>query len=231
MRTYLPAISMCSEILDRLDYSQLADNLAEKGYGIIENFLEDTEVNRLRKFIEQQRQEGELQKAGIGTGTDYQVDRSIRGDLIQWIDPDQIGPETAGTITSAYIDSLKDLSRYLNRTLFLSLKDTEIHYTVYPMGTVYKRHLDQFRQNDHRRLSVLCYLNSNWQEADGGQLRLYFPPTSNSAETSRDILPIGGRLVVFRSDLLEHEVLPATRPRYSLTGWLLDQLSELTQLY
>ncbi|MCB0627245.1 MAG: 2OG-Fe(II) oxygenase, partial [Saprospiraceae bacterium] len=36
----------------------------------------------------------------------------------------------------------------------------------------------------------------------------------------REILPVGGRLVLFRSELLEHEVLPARRERYSLTGWL-----------
>ena len=206
-------------------YNQLADDLAEKGYGIIENFLTEAETGRLRKFIEQQRSDGELQKAGIGSGLDYQVDKSIRGDLIQWIDP-----EEAGEVTNRYLTQLRELSQYLNRTLFLSLKDAEIHYTVYPVGTVYQRHFDQFRQNDHRKLSVLCYLNEDWQETDGGQLMLYFPSTSKQAETSLNILPKGGRLVVFRSDLLEHEVLPASRPRYSLTGWLLDQISDLTYL-
>ena len=206
-------------------YNQLADDLAEKGYGIIEDFLTEAEIERLRKFIEQQRSDGELQKAGIGSGLDYQVDKSIRGDLIQWIDP-----EEAGEVTNRYLTQLRELSQYLNRTLFLSLKDAEIHYTVYPVGTVYQRHLDQFRQNDHRKLSVLCYLNEDWQETDGGQLRLYFPSTSKQAETSLNILPKGGRLVVFRSDLLEHEVLAASRPRYSLTGWLLDQISDLTYL-
>ncbi|MDQ2656958.1 MAG: 2OG-Fe(II) oxygenase, partial [Bacteroidota bacterium] len=45
-----------------------------------------------------------------------------------------------------------------------------------------------------------------------------------------DILPVLGRMVCFRSDQLEHEVLPATRPRLSLTGWLLDQYADLRNL-
>src|SRR3546814_5029992 len=28
-----------------------------------------------------------------------------------------------------------------------------------------------------------------------------------------------GRLVVFRSDLIPHEVMPCSQPRWSLTGW------------
>ena len=88
--------------------------------------------------------------------------------------------------------------------------------TIYPIGSFYKRHLDQFKKDDHRKLSVICYLNENWREDEGGQLRVYFP-----AET-KDFFPTAGRLVCFRSDLLEHEVLPATRERLSLTGWLLD---------
>jgi SM-20-related protein len=45
-----------------------------------------------------------------------------------------------------------------------------------------------------------------------------------------DILPQAGKLVCFRSDQIEHEVLPATRPRMSITGWMLDQLVEMKDL-
>jgi SM-20-related protein len=107
---------------------------------------------------------------------------------------------------------------FVNQSLFLSLKDCEVHQTIYPIGSFYKRHLDQFKKDDHRKLSVICYLNKEWKEADGGQLRMFI------GTESRDILPLAGRLVCFRSDLLEHEVLPATRERLSLTGWLIDKI-------
>jgi SM-20-related protein len=96
--------------------------------------------------------------------------------------------------------------------------------TIYPEGSFYKRHLDQFNRDDHRKLSVICYLNENWLENHGGQLRIY--PDNQAI----DFFPIAGRLVCFRSDQIEHEVLPATRTRLSITGWILDQLAALKHL-
>ena len=88
----------------------------------------------------------------------------------------------------------------------------------------YRRHLDQFKKDDHRKLSVICYLNEGWKEEHGGQLRIY------RTDGPLDILPVAGRLVCFRSDQLEHEVLPATRERLSLTGWILDQYADVKHL-
>jgi SM-20-related protein len=110
------------------------------------------------------------------------------------------------------------LIQFLNRALFLSLKDVEVHQTVYPIGSYYKRHLDQFKKDDARKLSVILYLNKNWTEENGGQLRIY------TNDQYFDVLPIAGRLVCFRSDALEHEVMPATRERLSITGWILDRI-------
>jgi SM-20-related protein len=33
------------------------------------------------------------------------------------------------------------------------------------------------------------------------------------------VAPVGGTLVAFLSERFHHEVLPARRERYSLTGW------------
>ena len=38
-------------------------------------------------------------------------------------------------------------------------------------------------------------------------------------ETHLDLYPEGGSLAVFMSAGFEHEVLPATRDRLSITGW------------
>jgi len=145
--------------------------------------------------------------------TDKHINEQIRGDFIQWIDP-----ATASEAEQVYLKRLRDLLPFLNQNLYLSLKDVELHRTVYPVGSRYQRHLDQFRNDDHRKLSVICYLNSDWKADEGGQLTLYLP------EGPRTILPMAGRMVCFRSDQLEHEVLPATRERYSITGWAIDRL-------
>lgn len=206
------------------DFDALADSLSEKGYGTIDHFLSTEEFIQIKEVADSHKEEGNFKKAGIGTASDFQIDKQIRGDFIRWIDP-----EKAASATQIYLGRMRELMQYINRTCFLSLKDVELHYTVYPVGTVYKRHLDQFRHDDHRRLSVICYLNEGWQPEHGGQLRLYLPQAEGSEETV-DILPTGAKLACFRSDLIEHEVLPATRERYSLTGWMLDQYHQLTFL-
>jgi SM-20-related protein len=42
----------------------------------------------------------------------------------------------------------------------------------------------------------------------------------NGGEISVDISPAGGTFVILNSREIAHEVLPARRCRYSLTGWL-----------
>ena len=193
--------------------NKLADQIAENGFAVIDDFLSNEEIDSILSL--QGFKNGLLQfkKAGIGKNQDKQINEAIRGDYIQWIDPNNAEPPLL-----TYLDRLKQVIAFVNQSLFLSLKDCEVHQTIYPIGSFYKRHLDQFKKDDHRKLSVICYLNKDWKEADGGQLRMFI------GHESKDILPVAGRLVCFRSDLLEHEVLPATRERLSLTGWLIDKI-------
>ena len=193
--------------------NKLADQIAENGFAVIDDFLSNEEIDSILAL--QGFKNGLLQfkKAGIGKNQDKQINEAIRGDYIQWIDPNNAEPPLL-----TYLGKLEQMIAFVNQSLFLSLKDCEVHQTIYPIGSFYKRHLDQFKKDDHRKLSVICYLNKDWKEADGGQLRMFI------GHESKDILPVAGRLVCFRSDLLEHEVLPATRERLSLTGWLIDKI-------
>lgn len=201
------------------DFDAIADNLAEHGYAIADQFLSQTEVRAIINLGDFKKGREHFKKAGIGKRQDLQINEGIRGDYIHWLDK-----KSAPTELSVYLKRVEQLMRFLNQALFLSLKDYEVHMTVYPVGSFYKRHLDQFKKDDHRKLSIICYLNEDWKEEHGGQLRIYL------AESSHDILPVAGRLVCFRSDQLEHEVLPATRERLSLTGWILDQLVDFKHL-
>lgn len=200
-------------------FDAIADDLATHGYAIADHFLGQDEVDVILQLDEFQSKDNNFKKAGIGQKKDLQVNEAVRGDYIQWIDHQQTPPPV-----QVYLARLKDLILHLNQSLFLSLKDFEIHLTIYPAGSFYKRHLDQFRSDDHRKLSVICYLNNDWREEHGGQLRMFLP------NQTLDVLPLAGRLVCFRSDQIEHEVLPATRERLSITGWILDQLATLRHL-
>jgi len=194
-------------------FEKIADGLTNDGISVMDDFLSKEEVASIIHTDEFKNGLLRFKKAGIGKTQEKQINESIRGDYIQWIDHANTAPQIR-----LYLERLSQLMAFLNQSLFLSLKDLEVHMTIYPTGSFYKRHLDQFKKDDRRKLSVICYLNENWIEEEGGQLRVYFP-----TET-KDFFPVGGRLVCFRSDLLEHEVLPAARQRLSLTGWLLDEI-------
>jgi len=200
-------------------FDAIADELAQHGYARVDQFLSQTEVNAIIALDDFRNGMEGFKKAGIGKQQDLRIYEGIRGDYIKWLDK-----KSAPAELLVYLARVDELMQYLNRTLFLSLKDFEMHTTLYPAGTFYKRHLDQFKKDDHRKLSIICYLNQDWKEEHGGQLRIYLP------EGPLDILPLGGRMVCFRSDQLEHEVLPATRERLSLTGWILDQFADLKHL-
>lgn len=213
--------SIMSETLHLLDESQLdqlVDQLAEEGYGIIDHFFSEVEVDAVIHRFQDLSEEGEFKKAGIGKMQHFAVDKTIRGDYIRWINPNDMSE-----ITASYVGRMRQLMEYLNRTCFLGLKDFEAHFAMYPSGTFYKRHADRFQHNAHRIISTVCYLNKGWEEKDGGQLRMFLP------EQEFDIAPLSGRMVCFRSEI-EHEVLITSRPRYSITGWMLDQYTSLTFL-
>ena len=200
-------------------FDSIADGLAEHGIAVADQFLSQQEVNAILTLDEFKTGQAEFKKAGIGKQQDRHINEAIRGDYIKWLDKD-----SSPAPVKLYLDRLHKLIEYLNQSLFLSMKDYEVHMTIYPAGSYYKRHLDQFKKDDHRKLSVICYLNNNWSDGNGGQLRVYLP------EGKKDFLPLAGRLICFRSDQIEHEVLPAKRERLSLTGWILDQLAEMRHL-
>jgi SM-20-related protein len=200
-------------------YDAIADGLASDGISVVDDFLSIDEISAICGEDDFKNGMLRFKRAGIGQAQEKQINEGIRGDYIQWIDP-----SAASEAIQIYLDRISQLRMFLNQSLFLSLKDAEIHKTIYPPGSFYKRHLDQFKKDDHRKLSVICYLNDDWKEVDGGQLRVYFP------NDSKDYFPLAGRLVCFRSDLLEHEVLPTQRARMSLTGWMLDQVADLRNL-
>lgn len=200
-------------------FNQIADDLAESGYAVSEGFLTSQEIDSILRLDEFKEGLLHFRKAGIGKQQEKQINESIRGDFIQWIDK-----VNASQPIKVYLDKVQSLIAALNQSLFLSLKDYEVHMTIYPAGSFYKRHLDQFKADDHRKLSIILYLNINWKKEQGGQLRMHLP------SGSKDIFPEAGRLVCFRSDTIEHEVLPASRDRLSLTGWILDQLVDLRHL-
>ena len=101
---------------------------------------------------------------------------------------------------------------HLNRTCYAGIRESEFHYAVYEPGAFFKRHKDQFLNDDRRRFSFVLYLTDNWTVGDGGELVLY-------QEQNTQIQPKAGTVIFFDSTI-EHEVMPSKTLRLSLTGWL-----------
>jgi SM-20-related protein len=212
-----PDAQHLNRLLEESLFEDIVEQLLHKGYASADLFLNREEASAILAASQAAYDDEGFQLAGIGKGAQFQKNRAIRRDQILWLD--HRAPREPNR---PFFDRLSRLIDYLNRTCFMGIRDMEFHFAIYPEGAYYKRHLDVFTTDSSRKLSAICYLNPNWQAADGGQLRLFLPE-ADGTETNVEILPEAGRLVLFDSQTLEHEVMPTTRERYSITGWLKDQ--------
>jgi SM-20-related protein len=141
----------------------------------------------------------------MGAGTSPTRVDALRGDSIAWLDAPP----------PAYAALLAAVATTLREDAWLHVSPLETQLARYPEGARYARHLDTFRTGTRtpRRVTLITYLNADWREADAGALRAWEP------DGPRDVLPLLGRAVLFLSERLPHEVLPATRERWAVTTW------------
>ncbi len=201
---------MEEEILEQNQFEELIQGLIDNKYGCCNDFLLPSTVTGLRDTIQNLSVSGDLKHAGIGNSSDIKQDKEIRGDKINWIQDNTENP-----FEVIYLEKVRRFIDHLNKTCFTSIKSFESHYANYEKLSFYKRHLDQFKNEKGRKFSIILYLNQDWTEEDGGMLTLY-----PEAGVQKEISPIGGRMVFFRSDEMEHEVKPSyTRERKSIAAW------------
>lgn len=192
-----------------------ADRLMAQDHCVIDGFVSEEDGRALLEKLSQLHTDGQFHSATIGRLQEAHRDSRIRGDEILWLEND---PED-GPI-ALLMNKMRAMIAYFNRNCYTGIRDFEAHFAIYPPGSYYLRHLDQFRGTDSRKFTFILYLNFGWQPEDGGQLRIYLP--DGEGETTEDIAPIACRLVCFRSAKLPHEVLVTHKPRCSVTGWWLD---------
>ncbi len=188
----------------------IAENLEQTGVFICPSFLGKADCKTIADDLTRLRVDGAFHKAGIGQGAGHADGTRVREDETHWLNRElENAPQKV-------LWSKMDLLRHkLNRSLFLGLKNLEGHYAAYPAGGFYQRHRDGFHGSSDRVVSVVVYLNQNWQKGDGGQLRIY----DRDKASFREIEPVGGTMVCFMSSETEHEVLVCRRERISFAGW------------
>lgn len=195
------------------------EDLSRDDFVVVDNFISNRMYKDIQNYFNRLLEESEFSKAAIGSADNKQVESSIRGDFIYWLDPGE------DTEISSFFALVDELILNIRQFLFLSLSDYEFHFALYPPKTKYEKHVDQFRGESNRVISVLIYLNDNWESGDGGELKIY-------QKEANDLLvePIAKRLILFKSDTVEHEVLRTQTHRRSLTGWLLHKPGSLSKL-
>jgi SM-20-related protein len=195
-------------------YEQIISDIGTQRFSIVEDFFTSDEVLLLRQSLMEKYEEDAFKKAAIGNRFEETIEKSIRGDVILWMDESKVN-----TAESLFFNKIGDLVSYLNKTCFMGILQKEFHYAIYPKNTFYKRHIDAFQNDDRRKLSFVCYLNEDgWLPENGGELVLYL--NKNGEEVEKVIYPFPGRVVIFESQIIEHEVKPVHTKRFSITGWL-----------
>jgi SM-20-related protein len=195
---------------------KLFQSLEKQGWAWADDVVPADLVRDLFTECQKSWQAGLFREAHIGRGPEKGAHSDIRGDSILWLNSEQ-----STSASQRFLQWAQKLRQELNQRYYLGLKSEEFHFAQYPEGKGYQKHLDQHRGQNQRKISLVLYLNPQWGPADGGELCLYSAADdifADSLETQR-IRPRGGRLVLFRSDLVPHEVLPCFQIRWSLTGW------------
>lgn len=195
--------------LDPIAIETMLDQLVEKGWYEWPNAISESLCLALLNELLEAEEAGRLKKAGIGRSEERQINNNIRRDQIRWLTG-----ETPAQIE--FLAIMTNLQQALNRALFMGLFEYEAHYALYKTGDFYKTHLDSFKGQANRMVSTVLYLNLDWDAKNGGELVLY---NENEEIIQTTVTPSIGKLVVFLSEQIPHEVLPTKLPRASIAGW------------
>ena len=190
---------------------EMLDQFCRQFYWSKENFLNSQQIKSLKQWAHQIEDEGLLREAAIGKGFKKERNQTIRSDKIRWIDN---FTTDEGALVSSLFSGLQTIAR---SKLYLPARRFECHFAKYEVGDFYKRHSDRHSFLPGRLLTCVLYL-SDLQPGEGGELILY-----DEDLRPIKIIPQAGRIVVFDS-ALEHEVRAAQKERWSLTGWIRDDL-------
>jgi len=190
-------------------FNALIDSFIDNKVGITQNFISKQLSLHLKQNLTDFYAGNLFNHARTGNDQKKVYDPNIRGDMIYWLDRKHNDRHE-----NAFFDVIDKFVLHLNNTCYTGITGYEFHYTLYPKGSFYKKHLDQFKSNDSRKYSMIIYLNEGWIKEDGGELCIHH------LGSMQNISPQNGKSVFFKSNELEHEVLFTNKPRMSITGWL-----------
>jgi len=216
------SLFLSSAALPRLSQNDL-NELDSNGYVIVENFLPVNLQEDLRTDVKSLRENFKFNIAKIGQDSTNTLNTDIRVAETCFLGPNKLSDQPNASRSQLYtiLDQLRqDLPQPLDQNL------SEFLYAYYPKGGFYRRHRDAIPGSASmlRKFSLLLYLNKDWNEEDGGRLRMHMDSGGDflgqgEDPNFRDVDPLGGTLVLFESDKLPHEVLDTQKERMAIVGW------------
>ena len=214
--------------------------LSNQGYVIINNFIPQSLTDELRTDITKLRSAAAFKQAKIGQDSTNALNTNIRIAETCFLGRNR--NELTSISTAGGTNSVRDRSNGLydildglcidldsidpNTRLDKSL--SELLYAYYPEGGYYRRHRDAIPNSASvlRKYSLLLYLNEeSWDpNVDAGQLRLHLDGGGDECPPGVqpnyvDVDPLGGTLVLFKSEMIPHEVLNTNSERFAIVGW------------
>ena len=202
--------------------SDLLDQINEKYYAIVDDFLPKDFADQLLSDAERLHSDGHFQQHYFQFGgallkkpNVFELDLSDPSklgsacDLGIWKDviSDVVGP--------SFIQNINEYDRAGSRSLSLQTNTPPaIKLQLNTGGGSFPWHYDNPGPPNQRILTCIIYLNPNWKEGDGGELVLC-PFLSQQIV----IPPLHRRAVFFLSDRILHRVLPAQSRRVCFTMW------------
>mmetsp|Transcript_9398 Transcript_9398/g.21195 ORF Transcript_9398/g.21195 Transcript_9398/m.21195 type:complete len:320 (-) Transcript_9398:44-1003(-) len=216
--------------------------LSNQGYVIIPKFLPQSLVDELRQDITTLRSNDAFKQAKIGQDSTNDLNTNIR--IAETCFLGRSRPELTSIASAGGTNSVRDrsggmydildgLCDSLDNSDPLTRLDkslSELLYAYYPQGGFYRRHRDAIPNSASvlRKYSLLLYLNKeSWDpdpKADAGQLRIHLDGGGDECPPGVepnyvDVDPLGGTLVLFKSEMVPHEVLATNSERFALVGW------------
>lgn len=185
--------------------------LAGRGFGILTDAIPAPLVERLISECSAREISGDMARAAVGREGAHTLDTRIRQVDAVWLDG---GPEGE----AAFLALAEHLRVAINCRLFLGLFEFEAQFLTYPPGGFYKRHLDSLRGARNRIVTLVLYLNKDWQPAHGGELDVWTAPDDQGAPAAT-VAPRAGTMVLMLSEEIPHAVRPASATRRVIAGW------------
>lgn len=217
------------------------NHLRRKGYVVIDNAISSKELFDAREDIFKMYDKKIFDNA--------ENDEEYRKDKVTWIHENIEGQLTTSRLANGLLHVLRicrnlpleivNLNYCTSEELGVPLINQLAIYDGKYKG--YKAHRDLPEQNvgfTHplqpillgslldRKLTIILYLNENWNSEKGGELRIFLDTEMSDVTGSTtkyiDIAPLGGRIVIFDSASILHEVRPTLQDdckRLALTLW------------